>query len=579
MTGDVRPPRVLIVDNTISEIELLAGALEQEYDVAFALSGEQALSLAEKHPPDIVLLDVMMPGINGLETLRRMRAITHLQDVPVILVTGDVRPETQIDAFNLGAADFLTKPLELPVVKARTRNLVQRSRLMVEQRQLVASLQEANKEIERLLQFKELLLSAAGEGIFGVDLDMRCTYINPAALAMLGFEREEVIGNAPHGLFHHRNGDGASLEASESPLHKTLEDGIRREIDDQFIRKDGVVLSVNLTITAMLRGDKRIGAEVVFRDISERQRLERELLHLATIDGLTEVPNRRRFLQLAEAELHRVRRYGGTASLLMIDLDHFKQVNDQHGHAIGDRVLQHFARIARGRLRATDGIGRLGGEEFAVLLPDTPLDGGRNFAQQLCNQVASEPLLTGDAKIWLTASIGVTQIMDDDERLDDVLIRADKAMYEAKNGGRNRVAVFNAVRAGATSPASPADNVDPPVLDVAEALSRLNGEQSILLNALQIAPEQLAKDRHALNDAARKGSPAEMREAAHRLKSSLGLIGARRAYQACVRLESATKPGSGDAQLEAYRSLEHELDALQSKLDDLRMSPTAYLDA
>ncbi|MFN4360558.1 MAG: diguanylate cyclase [Hylemonella sp.] len=180
-------------------------------------------------------------------------------------------------------------------------------------------------------------------------------------------------------------------------------------------------------------------------DITERKRLEVELRELASTDVLTGLPNRRQFMQRLESEIERVRR-GTTreACVLMLDLDHFKRVNDRHGHAVGDSLLRHFARLLGEELRTTDTAGRMGGEEFAVILPGSSLGAAQTFAQRLCDRLASQPLTVDAARVEATVSIGIAAIAGDDLTPDAVLSRADEALYRAKTEGRNRVQLAGA---------------------------------------------------------------------------------------------------------------------------------------
>ena len=174
-------------------------------------------------------------------------------------------------------------------------------------------------------------------------------------------------------------------------------------------------------------------------DISERKAMQQELARLATTDPLTGVANRRRFLDQLEAELARSKRFATPAALLMIDIDWFKKVNDTHGHAVGDAVLKHLAELSRRRLRRIDLFGRLGGEEFGILLPGTDGAGAWQFADRFRRDVAETPLQNGEGPIPITISIGVAQFDPDDVTADGILARADAALYRAKEGGRNRV--------------------------------------------------------------------------------------------------------------------------------------------
>jgi diguanylate cyclase (GGDEF)-like protein len=222
-------------------------------------------------------------------------------------------------------------------------------------------------------------------------------------------------------------------------VFQTLRDGERREVEEMFIHSSGQRVPVHLTVTPMLENGQLVGAEVVFQDISLRKAMEQELQRLATTDSLTGLPNRRHFMEQLEYELARIKRFGKPASLLMLDLDHFKRVNDTYGHAAGDAVLRHFAELAQTSLREIDLIGRLGGEEFGVLLPGTTQPGAIELAERLREAVAAAPVMAGEHQIPVTVSIGIAEFDPTDPHPDDILARADVALYKAKESGRNRV--------------------------------------------------------------------------------------------------------------------------------------------
>ncbi|MDN6859314.1 diguanylate cyclase [Pseudomonas sp. CAN2814] len=175
-------------------------------------------------------------------------------------------------------------------------------------------------------------------------------------------------------------------------------------------------------------------------DITERKRIEAELQLLATTDYLTQLPNRGHFMQLIEAELGRVQRnVERSAAILMCDIDHFKSINDRWGHAVGDEALRHFAGILARAIRRIDFAGRMGGEEFAVVLGDADIASAETFAQRLQQQLADQPLMHGGQRIPLTISIGVATLATDDSSAEAALSRSDSALYRAKQNGRNRV--------------------------------------------------------------------------------------------------------------------------------------------
>ena len=296
------------------------------------------------------------------------------------------------------------------------------------------------EEVTSLLRQKEVLLDALGEGVYGVDRSGNTTFINAAAVRMLGVRAEDVVGHHQHVLFHHHRPDGSIYPETECPVHASLSDGQTRSLDEWFFRPDGSVFPVRLTVAAVSNHQTPAGVVVIFRDITEQKHKEEELVRLANTDGLTGIANRRYFTDQLTQEVLRAERTEQPAAVMMIDLDYFKLVNDAHGHAMGDRVLQHFVAVARRSLRKIDLLGRLGGEEFAALLPGSGLEAALEAAERLRSALANTPMAIEGGEIRVTVSIGVTLLRAGDASADPPLQRADEALYAAKTQGRNRVA-------------------------------------------------------------------------------------------------------------------------------------------
>ena len=304
-------------------------------------------------------------------------------------------------------------------------------------------LKQSTATIESLSQRNTLLLDAAADGICGVNREGNITFINRTALTMHGFKLEEVLGKNPHELFHHHGPDGRAYLAENCMFMQTLKDGEAREGEEWLIRRDGSCFPVKITITPIFEQGQKNGAVVVFHDITEQRNRQDALLQLATTDSLTGASNRRHFLDQLDAELARQRRHGGLASLLMTDLDFFKRINDEFGHAAGDAVLGHFVHIVRQTVRRSDVIGRMGGEEFAILLPGDGINGARELAERLRRAFESNPVKIGNVLIPATVSIGISDLRADDMSADAPLHRADEALYSAKEAGRNRTALYD----------------------------------------------------------------------------------------------------------------------------------------
>jgi len=280
-------------------------------------------------------------------------------------------------------------------------------------------------------------LEAVANGVVITDIEAKIEWVNPAFEHLTGYSRSEAIGRRPADLV--RSGQ------HERPFYVAMWDTIlkgdtwRGEVLNK--RKDGGLYHEELVIAPVKdRAGKICHFVGVKQDISARKHLEAQLLEMATTDELTGLPNRRHFLARLEEEFARMQRRGVLAvSVLMLDLDYFKSINDTYTHIVGDRVLQHFADLLRGVLRKTDTPGRIGGEEFAVLLPGADLAAAQSLAQRLCHTVANTPLHYDTQTISTTVSIGIAAMLADDPHSNLVLIRADKALFGAKDAGRNCV--------------------------------------------------------------------------------------------------------------------------------------------
>jgi diguanylate cyclase (GGDEF)-like protein/PAS domain S-box-containing protein len=305
-------------------------------------------------------------------------------------------------------------------------------------------LKQSTATIESLSQRNALLLETAANGICGIDRDGCITFINRSALAMHGYQLEEAMGKNMHSLFHYHDFDKQPNPIENCQFMQALNAGRSHESEEWFLRRDGSCFPAKITITPIHEQSSENGAVVVFHDITEQRNRQEALLQLATTDSLTGASNRRHFLDQLDAELSRQHRHGGSASLLMADLDFFKRINDEHGHAAGDAVLSHFVHTIRQTVRRSDIIGRLGGEEFAILLPGVGISGARELAERLRTIFERTPAKVGSVLIPATVSIGISGLRMEDGAADSPLNRADEALYSAKRAGRNCIMVYDA---------------------------------------------------------------------------------------------------------------------------------------
>lgn len=295
------------------------------------------------------------------------------------------------------------------------------------------------KRIEEELKEKNEILStimeSARDAIVMIDDNGNVTFWNPAAERIFGYSREEIIGKELH-MFMIQ--DTQLYEAYREAFRKFRLTGkgnvVGKTIEIKARHKDGHKIDVELSSSAVKIKDSWHAIGVI-RDITERKRFEELLYYQSITDPLTGIYNRRFFMQILEQEMGRVRRNKKTFSLIMFDLDHFKNVNDRFGHAVGDTVLRNVVGTVKRRIRKTDYFTRWGGEEFIILLPETSLNNAVNLAEELRRKI-SEIELDDVGKV--TASFGVTEYRDTDT-VDTVLLRVDEALYEAKESGRNCV--------------------------------------------------------------------------------------------------------------------------------------------
>lgn len=299
-----------------------------------------------------------------------------------------------------------------------------------------------DRKIRQLSRRNELILDSAGEGIFGLDTNQRATFINAAGAWMLGYKPDEIEGRITHELFHHTKADGSPYPLSECPICGVFESNqISKGANELFWRADGSSFPIEYLSTPIVEDNEVTGAVVVFHDITERKKTEEQLKRMATLDGLTGIANRRHFMDCAEAEYHRARRFSHPLSALMLDADHFKEVNDTHGHGTGDTVLQALAATCREQIRDMDLIGRMGGEEFAILLLETDLDRACEVAERIRTAAERLSIEADTGTVSFTVSIGVAALIHDDQSFEMLIDRADKVLLDAKRDGRNRVLV------------------------------------------------------------------------------------------------------------------------------------------
>ena len=301
---------------------------------------------------------------------------------------------------------------------------------MTEQAEMAEQLRVSEKNFRQLFEnMQEVYYRTDGKGIVQM--------VGPGVRNVLGFEPHEIVGKSTES-FYPQVTDRDAIKIA------LLADGKVTDFPGQMVRKDGRIVDISINSRALYDDAGAFaGVEGTYRDVTQRKIMERELQRLATTDALTDIANRRSFLEQAEQIFKTSQRYQTSFTMLMLDLDLFKAINDKYGHLGGDKVLARFAQTVGLELRDSDVFGRLGGEEFCVLLQQANRDEALNAAERIRQRVQELSFKDPAGDLFtLTVSIGVTNNLEGDEHLANLLERADKALYQAKQTGRNKVVWF-----------------------------------------------------------------------------------------------------------------------------------------
>jgi two-component system cell cycle response regulator len=446
--------RILVVDDVEANVRLLEAKLTLEYyEVLTAGDGSRALQVAQDERPDIILLDVMMPGMDGFETCRRLKADPVTRHIPVVLVTALDGREDKLKGLDAGADDFVTKPIDDVILFARVRSLLRLKSVMDELREREESGRRLGVDTDgagrlrgsggRILivddnarQVQKMLDHLSGEHRPMVESDPAAALIaarGPVDLMIVNISSAEFDGLRL--VAQMRSTDRARRipilavvdPADRSRLLKALELGV----NDILLRP---VDSEELEARARTQIKRKRYADFL------KQKLDYSL-EMAVTDALTGLHNRRYMAGQLQALMSRAGHGGDPVAVLVLDIDHFKLVNDGFGHDAGDEVLREFAVRVATNVRAIDLPCRLGGEEFVVVMPGASLEDAVQVADRIRRDVGAQPfpIMGGTEALTVTVSVGVAASTGPADTPDALLKRADEGAYEAKARGRNQV--------------------------------------------------------------------------------------------------------------------------------------------
>jgi predicted signal transduction protein with EAL and GGDEF domain/DNA-binding NarL/FixJ family response regulator len=443
-------PEVLLVDDDDVNLLLTALALrDRGFRVTEASGGEQALKLLRQQGFDLVVLDAMMPGLDGFDTCRTLRQMPGFENMPVLMLTGLDDDASITKAYNAGATDFFVKATQWSLLEGRLRYLLRASRTRIELERSRAELTRA-QDLARMGSFQS-------RRQLGFQLA-------PEALRVFGFGPLDAV--SMRSLLRMVPVEARRKLSDE--LHKALRHMSPLAADVPTVLLDGRERIIHVEAEPEFNEHGRASAySGIVQDVTERRQAEDEIRRLANFDSLTGLPNRRQLILRAERALEHAKRLQHQFALLLIDLDRFKVINDTLGHGAGDELLlqvgrrlvacvRHSDLVLDGSVesagvrshRALEAVGRLGGDEFVALLPEV---GGDIDAERVAQRVLEElrePFLVSGQECFVTASVGVAIYPRDGSSVVDLLRNADVAMYSVKNQGKNASAVYNPMLAG-----------------------------------------------------------------------------------------------------------------------------------
>jgi diguanylate cyclase (GGDEF)-like protein/PAS domain S-box-containing protein len=431
---------ILVVDDELANRRLMEALLTPEgYVVLCAASGEEALASIAQHAPDLILLDVMMPGMDGYAVATTLKASPVTSNIPIIMLTALIDKSARLAGLSAGAEEFLTKPIDRAELWLRVRNLLRLKSfgdfLLGHSWILEQQVRARTADLQRFRS----AMDATAEAIFLVCRNtMLFVEVNATACTMLGYSRSELLQMGPSQVTLTPFGELAdaydALIAGDGPNEL-------REID--IVRKDGSLFPVEIQRRAQLFETEWIIVGVL-RDISERKQAEQRLQHMAHYDALTGLPNRVLFYETLKKTLTMAAESGWKAAILFVDLDHFKSINDTMGHAIGDELLVQVSERLVSCVRVRDTVGRLGGDEFALILTTQADQQSAGLVAAKIVEQFHQPFVVQDRELRISVSVGIS-VHPDDAIDPDTLIRfADTAMYRAKQGGRDTFCFFTA---------------------------------------------------------------------------------------------------------------------------------------
>lgn len=435
--GTTPPQTILIVDDQQENLILLEAGLRDLATIITCHDPQQALLLAKQYKPDIAILDVEMPHINGFSLCQKIKANPLTQHTSVIFITSHNDFENESKALALGAIDFIGRPINLNVCRMRVSNHLQ---IKAQESLLADAYSALQKEKEHL----HVTLNSIGDAVITTDQYERVTFINPVAQRLTGWTASEAIGQPVNAVL--QLSDSSTKAPVPNPVSLALREDriISATCNTKLTSRNGHEYRVEDTTSPIKNAvGQCIGAAMVFQDITESIAMATQMSHLANHDQLTGLPNR---LLLHDRLCQAIARNSKAATklaVLIVDLDNFKYLNDTLGHQAGDQVISQLSERLNFLCDSTITLCRIGGDEFALMLSDVDTSSYIDTIAGRVAELVARPVPVDGQEYSLTVSVGISVFPDDATNEKELVHHADTAMYRAKSAGRNCVCYYS----------------------------------------------------------------------------------------------------------------------------------------
>ncbi len=437
---------IVIVDDAEENLILLKRILSKDgYRVEVTSNSSQVIEICKTMQPSLVLLDIQMPGMDGFEVCSQLKDEPLTKSIPVIFISAMDSTADRLRGFEAGAVDYIIKPIEFDETLARIRSQLTIFKL---QKKLESVNNELDQRVVELTDSQEQLHERENKLSAFIKALPNITFVHDEEgryLEIYSNETENIVADVED-MIGKNISDFIPADVAEMKLEaikSVIKTGQTKVIEYQMPVPSGKKLWFEGRIVLMGTAQEEKGKVIcVTTEITERMEMYQKIESLSVMDPTLNCFNRRKFLELAEQEIARASRYHHPLSLLILDTDHFKEINDSYGHLQGDKVLKQIVDVCAKTIRSSDILGRYGGDEFVIMFPETSMRGAVEIAERLRHQLEqiTIPFNKETMKITMSGGLACLESMGNNNvKLKDFFEEADKALYQAKADGRNRI--------------------------------------------------------------------------------------------------------------------------------------------